>query len=255
MTYIDNFITSNLKIFLVANQANDCKEIRDKYITTLIEDKNQAIKKMYHDMPDFIVVNDHVANIDTLSFCKTIKENPLTCHVPIIVIGAIDQATTKIKFLEAGVDACVDIREGYSLLFAHIKNLHKQRCALIKRGKYEKEYSHLVEYNDCDEIFIQRAEEVVLRHYSNENFNVAMFVKEMKVSRTLLFLKMKTKTGESPSEYIRNIRLKEAAKLLKKGKYNVSEVAYLTGFSDPKYLSKKFKDLFGVTPRWYMKMR
>jgi AraC-like DNA-binding protein len=99
-----------------------------------------------------------------------------------------------------------------------------------------------------DQFFLQRARKIVLNNYTNSDFNIEQFVKNMNVSRTMLYVKIKQLTGYTTSEFVRGIRMEEAARLLKEGMLNVSEVAFKVGFKDPKYLSKKFKLCYGITP-------
>ena len=106
-----------------------------------------------------------------------------------------------------------------------------------------------------DDTFIAKINDIIKENISTSNLSVEFLASETAISRVQLFRKMKAITGCSPSEYIKAIRLEHAAQILKQSKQNISEVAYMVGFSDPKYFSNCFSEKFGVTPSQYAKNR
>ncbi len=180
---------------------------------------------------------------------KHLKATSATSHIPIIAL--VHQLTDRehIQWLDVGVDrvfaASVDAR----VLKASANALLNERERL--RQIYQSKPMTVLGLgtdSSFNQVFVKRARSVVLSHYGNPAFNIEQLVKHMKVSRTMLYVKIKQMTGKTTSEFVRDIRLEEAARLLKEGVLNVSEVAFKVGFKDPKYLSKKFKVRYGITP-------
>jgi AraC-like DNA-binding protein len=112
-----------------------------------------------------------------------------------------------------------------------------------------------MEYGSIDEIFLKQAVTKVEEKLAEENFDFDQFAIDMATSKSTLHRKLKSLTGLSPGEFIRNIRLKHAALMLSKNTGNISEIAFAVGFNDPKYFSRCFKIEFGLTPREYQEAR
>ena len=109
--------------------------------------------------------------------------------------------------------------------------------------------------NKLDQKFIEKSIEIVKKNLDNANFSVEQFALEIGMSRSALFLKLKSVTGQSSSEFIRTIRINNAAKLIRSMKYSISEIIYMVGFSDPKYFRTCFKKQFGIRPSEYLKIK
>ena len=107
--------------------------------------------------------------------------------------------------------------------------------------------------NKLDQKFIKKSIEIVQKNMDNANFSVEQFALDIGMSRSALFLKIKSITGQSSSEFIRTIRINNAAKLIKSRRYSISEIIYMVGFSDPKYFRTCFKKQFGTLPSEYAK--
>ena len=107
--------------------------------------------------------------------------------------------------------------------------------------------------NTIDQLFLEKATKIVNDNIDNTHFNVEIFASEMAMSRSNLFKKLKSVTGFSSTEFIRSIRVKKAAEYLRSGKYSITEVLFMVGFSDPKYFRTTFKKQFGMTPSEYIK--
>jgi len=206
------------------------------------------LKHFNAETPDIIIVNNS-CDADTETVLSKLHDL-MVYPVPIIVLSREIENDALIKWLRQGADMVLNSNIASSVLNAQIG-------ALIKKQDNIKSYYQQLPINNgllsdsFQNRFINRARKVVLSNYTNCNFNIEQFVKEMHVSRTLLHVNLRNYTGKSTSEFVRDIRLEEAARLLKEGYYNVSEVAFKVGFSDPKYLSKKFKLKYGLTPNQF----
>jgi len=213
----------------------------------------KGIEKASAVLPALIVSDVMMPEMDGFTFCKSVKDNFITSHIPVILLTALDGAESKIEGSEQGADAYITKPFDKQVLISRIKNLIQSRKQLKARFTEQWDFVEEIASSSADKQFIKRAADMVEEMMHDPLFNVSQMVSEMKVSRTLLHMKLRELTGQSTSEFIRTIRLKQAAKLLKSGEKNVSEVTYAVGFNDPKYFSKSFKNLFGLTPSQFQK--
>ncbi|WP_289055581.1 hybrid sensor histidine kinase/response regulator transcription factor [Carboxylicivirga marina] len=213
----------------------------------------EGLEKASSSLPDIIISDVMMPEMDGFTFCDKLRTNVITSHIPIIMLTALDNVDSKREGLESGADAYVVKPFDKQLLVTQIQNLLSNRQLLKSRFKEQWDFVEEIATTSTDQQFVNRAIQTVEENMSDAAFNVSELVKKMNVSRTLLHMKLRELTGQSTSEFIRTIRLKQAAKLLKQGELNVSEVTYQVGFNDPKYFSKSFKSLFGVTPTIFQK--
>ena len=213
----------------------------------------KGMEKASAILPALIVSDVMMPEMDGFTFCKKVKDNFITSHIPVILLTALDGAESKIEGSEQGADAYITKPFDKQVLISRIKNLIQTRKQLKARFTEQWDFVEEIASSSADKQFIKRAADMVEEMMHDPHFNVSQMVSEMKVSRTLLHMKLRELTGQSTSEFIRTIRLKQAAKLLKSGDKNVSEVTYAVGFNDPKYFSKSFKNLFGLTPTLFQK--
>lgn len=128
-------------------------------------------------------------------------------------------------------------------------NSHK---VLKEKFLKQEDTSEQINYkNELDQEFIQKCMDIVNENLDNTDFSVEEFSKKLFMSRPVLYRKLKALTDQSPQDFVKIIRLKKSAELIKTGKYSISEIAYSTGFSDPKYFSTSFKKFYGVSPSKY----
>ncbi|WP_439185000.1 hybrid sensor histidine kinase/response regulator transcription factor [Carboxylicivirga taeanensis] len=213
----------------------------------------EGLEKASSSMPDIIISDVMMPEMDGFTFCSKLRKNVITSHIPIVMLTALDNMESKREGLETGADAYVVKPFDKQLLVSQIQNLLNNRQLLKSRFKEQWDFVEEIATTSTDQQFVNRAIQTVEENMSDAAFNVSELVKKMNVSRTLLHMKLRELTGQSTSEFIRTIRLKQAARLLKQGELNVSEVTYQVGFNDPKYFSKSFKSLFGVTPTLFQK--
>lgn len=245
------------KVLIVEDQsdlrAHLCNVLKMHYRVDEAANGVEGLEKASSSLPDIIITDVMMPEMDGFTFCGKLRKNVITSHIPIIMLTALDNVDSKREGLETGADAYVVKPFDKQLLVSQIQNLLTNRQLLKARFKEQWDFVEEIATTSTDQQFVNRAIQTVEDNMADANFNVSELVKKMNVSRTLLHMKLRELTGQSTSEFIRTIRLKQAAKLLKQGDLNVSEVTYQVGFNDPKYFSKSFKSLFGVTPTLFQK--
>ena len=160
----------------------------------------------------------------------------------------------KLEGLETGADEYLSKPFHMKELKVRIANLIEQRKKL--RERYSNEITiepSEIAITSIDEAFLNRAIQVVEKHMTDENFDLSQFQGAMNMSHSTLFRKLYALTNQSPTEFVRNLRLKRGAQLLKHRFGNVAEVSFEVGFNNPSYFSKCFKTLFGISPAEYSK--
>ncbi|MCU4158311.1 response regulator [Carboxylicivirga sp. A043] len=245
------------KVLVVEDQvdlrAHLCNILEVHYRVDEASNGVEGLEKASSSLPDIIITDVMMPEMDGFTFCDKLRKNVITSHIPIVMLTALDNVDSKREGLEMGADAYVVKPFDKQLLVTQIQNLLSNRQLLKSRFKEQWDFVEEIATTSTDQQFVNRAIQTVEDNMSDATFNVSELVKKMNVSRTLLHMKLRELTGQSTSEFIRTIRLKQAAKLLKQGELNVSEVTYQVGFNDPKYFSKSFKSLFGVTPTLFQK--
>ncbi len=215
-------------------------------------DGMEGLEKAKEIVPDLIINDIMMPGMDGVELIEKLKTDEITCHIPVILLTAKDTIEFKIKGLEIGADDYICKPFNVKLLKIRIKNLIDSRKLL--QDKFRKDVllePKEVTVTSSDEKFLKKAMEIVENHISDSNFSVMVFVKEMGMSRSVMYRKLEAVTGQSVNEFIRTIRLKRAAQLLALNEFTISEVTYEVGFNDPQYFSKCFSKQFGKTPSSY----
>ena len=243
-----------------------CDILADSYQVITACNGQEGLERALSEVPDLIISDIMMPVMDGLDMVKAIKENADICHIPIILLSAKSSLDDRIRGLEQGIDDYITKPFSSSYLKARIRTLLQQRKALQqlylqrwmeKQGKTDKadtaETGSPLPINSLDEEFMQQITEIVEKQLDNSEFTIEEFAKQLGMGRTLFYQKLKSLVGLSPVDFVREIRLKRAMQLLTEGQYNVSTVAYMSGFNDPKYFSKCFKKRFGKSPSDYCK--
>ncbi len=175
----------------------------------------------------------------------------MTSHLPVILLTARDSEEDIAEGLGTGADDYITKPFRMNELIARCLNLVENRKRLKDRfaDQEQPEVSTFTQ-NTADQKFLTEAMRVVLENLENSEFDVPQFCQEMNSSKTLLYSKLKSLTGQSATEFVRNIRLKEARKLLQNNGHHqtIAEISYRVGFNDPLYFSRCFRKYFGVPP-------
>ncbi len=225
-----------------------------KYKIIQAENGEQGLDMLKKFNPNMIICDIMMPVMDGLEFCKVVKSDEQTSHIPLILLTAKSTVDSELKGLGAGADDYLTKPFNMEILELKIGKIITRREELRKRYKLEMAIEPSeVTVTSTDEKFLKQAMAVIEEHMMDTDFSVEMLVKELGLSRSNLYLKLKELTGLSSSEFIRNVRLKRAVQLLKQSDLSVKEVMYMTGFNTASYFSKCFKKQFGMVPSDYVR--
>lgn len=246
--------------------AEDDEEIRDYLVQELsseyeikaFTDGRQAFTEIMRNVPDLVLSDVMMPDMDGNTLCLSLRSNLATSHVPIVMLTAMSMDEDRLKGLTTGADAYIVKPFNMDILRQTIVNLIQRTRTL--RLKYE--HTDLLEgkttpksVKSPDEKLLANIMKTINDHLDDENLTMDLIASEVGLSRVHLHRKMKDLTGQTPHDFIRKLRLKKAAELLASGKMNVSEVTYTCGFSSPTSFSALFKKFYGVAPSLYYKSK
>lgn len=201
---------------------------------------------------DLIVSDVMMLGMNGFELTKRLKNSFETSHIPIILLTALSTDENVLEGTESGADAYITKPFSPQLLMARILQLLNQREILRQKfGKVPQEIRSAMLRNEQDSLFVKRLDSIVYSRLGEQDLSVDKVAGLLHLGRTIFYKKVRGTTGYTPNEYIRVIRLRKAAELLKEGEKNVSEVAYAVGFDNPYYFSKCFKEQFGMPPSQY----
>lgn len=201
---------------------------------------------------DLIVSDVMMPGMNGFELTKRLKNSFETSHIPIILLTALSTDENVLEGTESGSDAYITKPFSPQLLMARILQLLNQREILRQKfGKEPQEIRSAMLSNEQDSLFVKRLDSIVYSRLGEQDLSVDKVAGLLHLGRTIFYKKVRGTTGYTPNEYIRVIRLRKAAELLKEGEKNVSEVAYAVGFDNPYYFSKCFKEQFGMPPSQY----
>ena len=213
-----------------------------------------ALATILKKAPDLVITDVMMPEMDGMTLCKKIKQNVNINHIPVILLTARTREEDTMEGLQHGADAYITKPFNVEILRQNAMNLIKGR-ELLKNNftgnQVQEEKIKKIEAESPDERLLKRVMKVINDNMSNSNLNVEMIAAEVGISRVHLHRKLKELTNQSTRDFIRNVRLKQAADLLAEKKHSVSEVAALTGFTNLTYFSTVFKDTYGVSPSNY----
>jgi ligand-binding sensor domain-containing protein/signal transduction histidine kinase/DNA-binding response OmpR family regulator len=247
----------NLPVLLVID---DDREVR-KYIKNSLdfkyriieaEDGTDGIKKAKAVIPDLIISDIKMPGVEGIELCTRLKQNIKTSHIPVIVLTAYSSSEYKMKGLQKGVDAYITKPFNIDILEAQIVNLLNTRGKLM--DKFRKEFvfePKNIVVSDLDAEFLKQIIELIKEHLSDTEFNSEVLAKKIGLSRMQLYRKIRGLTDQTVHEFIRNIRLEHAVKLLEDGKMTITEVAYEVGFNDLTYFARCFRKQYDKSPSEY----
>lgn len=222
----------------------------DKYTIYRAENGLQALQLVRDQEIDLIISDVMMPEMDGLTFCKIIKNDVNTSHISTLMLTAKNTAEDRIECYNAGADAFIAKPFELAVLNARVKNLIGKRKQKVESFRHGQEINiSSMEYNSIDEVFLNQAVQIVEEKLADERFDFDQFAVDMSTSKSTLHRKLKSLTGLSPGEFIRNVRMKHSLQMLANNMGNISEIAYAVGFSDPKYFSRCFKNEFEVTPK------
>ena len=224
--------------------------LREKYQIITSMNGNQGVQKAFELIPDIIISDVMMPGMDGYQVCATLKEDERTNHIPIILLTARSTSQDKLSGLTQGADAYLIKPFDKVELLIRINKLLEIRKIL--QNKYSSalisSQSNTSNPENRTNSYIEKVEKIILSNVEDENFSIHTLAKELHLSRSQMYRKIKALTGMSPAIYIRHIRLQKAKELLLSSHLGISEIAYRVGFKTPVYFSQVFKETFGVSP-------
>ena len=216
----------------------------------------EALESIFQKAPDIVVSDIMMPVMDGIKLCERIKSNININSIPVILLTGKTEEQDNIEGLKTGADAYITKPFSIDLLKTRILNLVESRRLL--RNSYAGNQSHndklsKLSVNDLDQKLMDRIMKALDANISNPDLTIEMLAAEIGISRVHLHRKLKELTNQTTSDFIRNTRLAQAAKILSEGKYSIAEVASRVGFDSQSNFSTAFKKLYGVTPREFMK--
>ena len=248
----------NCKILLVDDDIEICRylksELSDWYRFVICNNGKEALNQLFSDDFDLVISDVVMPEMDGITLLKNIKGNANISHVPVIMLTSKSEISDRLEGIKLGADAYLAKPFSLEELHLTIDNLidnvrrlkGKFSGALKQDDKVEK-----VEVKGYDEELMERIMKVVNENMGDSDFNVEKMCDEVGVSRTQLHRKLKEMTGVPTSEFLRNIRLNEAARLIRERKINITQVSYMVGFANNSHFSTAFKKYFGMSPTEY----
>lgn len=211
--------------------------------------------KVKSQMPDLVVSDMMMPEMNGLELSKKIKEEKETAHIPVILLTAVGSEDKQLEGFKIGVNDYITKPFTFEILASRISNIMAHQKILHKRFQKQIEVNPKeIAITSVDEQFLKDALAVVEKNIADPDFSVEDLSQALFMNRVTLYRKLLTLTGKSPIDFLRTIRLKKAAILLSKSGKSVAEVAYETGFNNPKNFAKQFKEEFNVLPSQYNKL-
>jgi len=214
------------------------------------KDGQEGLELAREQMPDLIISDVMMPRMDANELCAALKTDPRTAHIPLILLTAKASRQSKIEGLQIGADDYLPKPFDEEELLVRVGNLIEQRK--LMREQLGRDIVRLspekVQVVSADQKFLKRVIEVVETYMGDEAFSIEYMGREVGMSRGHLHRKLKSLTDQSPSVFLRTLRLKRAHQLLEDKAYNVSEVGFRVGFSSVAFFSRCFKDQYGLSP-------
>lgn len=215
----------------------------------------EGLEKALKFYPDIIISDVMMPEMDGFEMCAKIKTNPEVSHIPIILLTARSMEEDRIEGYNMGADAYLPKPFNINVLKVRINNLLESKKKL--REKFMQKANILpsseITTNTLDEQFLDIATNLILENISDSEFGLDQLLSGMAVSRSQFYRKIQSLTGQNPSNFIRSVRLKYAAELLKQQNFSIKEISYKSGFNSSAYFSKTFRELFSLSPNEFVK--
>ncbi|ELX66213.1 hybrid sensor histidine kinase/response regulator transcription factor [Prevotella nigrescens] len=223
--------------------------LSDEYDVMEASDGAEGLRKAVREVPDVVVCDVMMSGMDGLECCKRLKADSLTCHIPVILLTAKTLDEYRAEGYAYGADAYLTKPFNGNVLKARIKNLIANRKLLkIVFGNDAQQVPTEPVAQSAESQFVEKFRTIIQANLGNSELNVETISHEMGISRAQLYRKIKSITGISPNDIVREARMRRADRLLETTDKSVSEIAYEVGFSSPSYFTKCYREFFGRTP-------
>ena len=230
------------------------EELSSKFNLITASNGKTAFSIALKEKPDLILSDIVMPEMDGITFCKKVKQNPNINHIPIILLTAKSTERAYLKSLKMKADAFIQKPFNIDILRKTMESIIENREILRNNYTGSQKYSGKIkeiQLKSSDEKLIQKVLKIVNDNMNNPELNVEDIAHQIGISRVHLYRKLKKLTNQSASDFIKNIRLNQATKLLNSKSLTISEIAFATGFSNVSTFSRNFKNLYGLTPKEY----
>jgi len=229
--------------------------LKNNFVVIEASNGNQALEIAFESIPDIVISDIMMPEMDGLELCSILKKDERTDHIPVVLTTVLSTQTDRIKGLSAGADSYIPKPIDPEHLMIRVNKLIEKRLKLKEKfnlSHYETaENEEKTEVKEVVHPLVEKARNIVLKNLDNSEYNIDDFCLDIGLSRMQLYRKFKAITGLSANSFIRKVRLHKAAELLRTGELTVKEVTYDVGFIDLKYFRKCFFEEFGVNPSEY----
>lgn len=210
----------------------------------------QAWDEIARNQPDIILSDLMMPNMDGSELCKKVKNNIVTCHIPFVMLTAKITSDTALDVYRKGADDYIPKPFNAKILLTKCNNLVNSRTILQKKFARSTAIApQMIATNSIDKQLIDKAIVIITENLANPEFDLLHFAREMAMGRTKLITKIKNLTGQTPNQFIINIRLKQSVAIMTENPdLPVNDVSFLVGFNSPSYFIKTFRSLYGMTP-------
>jgi signal transduction histidine kinase/ligand-binding sensor domain-containing protein/DNA-binding response OmpR family regulator len=254
-------VASDKEILLIIDDDRDMRlflkqEFQDHFRVIQAKDGAEGLKKARQAVPDCIISDVMMNEMDGMELCRALKKDEATSHIPIILLTARTGEECELEGLETGADDYVSKPFHMQTLKARVRNLLESRKLLRERFGLEIRLEPGdIAVSPVDGQFLKQAVETIEKHMADPEFGVDKFGREIGLSRSQLFRKFKSLVSDTPVDFIQSIRLKRASQLLEKTDMTVTEISYEVGFKYPSHFSQLFHARFGKSPKEYRRHR
>jgi len=249
-----NNLSTNLPVALIVEDNPDLRYfisdiIKDRYEVLTAENGLQGERMAFEHIPDIVISDIMMPKKDGYELCHSLKVNPKTSHIPIIMLTAKAGQESKLEGLTQGADAYLTKPFDEKELLLRMKNLIDSRKKLWEHFKaLDMLLVDDIEVNSIDDKFLQDVFSCIKNNLDNDQFSVEDIARSVGFSRSQLHRKLKALSNKSANQLVVEVRLNEAHRLLKQKAGSVSEIAYSVGYSNLSYFTKSFKEKFGMLP-------
>lgn len=251
-------------VLLVVEDNMDIREyisssFRDEYKIIEASNGKEGLELAFQRVPNIIVSDIMMPEMDGIAFCRIIKEDMRTSHIPVILLTAKDTIQDKEEGYETGADSYLTKPFSARLLKIRIQNLMSSRQKLAQqiasrtRELHPEPEQETLKLSKPDREFLEKLEGIIEENLQLGKLDISFMTEKLNMSHSTFYRKIKGLTGMSANEFIRKIKLKNSLRLLQSGEYNVSEAAYMTGFNNLGHFRESFKEEYGFLPSEYIK--
>ena len=243
----------NRKTILIIDDNADLRKylsmlLETNYVVLTAKNGEEGLLEAQQNMPDLIICDVFMPVMDGLECCTRLKQDPITSHIPVLLLTAYALDDQRIEGYKRGAEDYMTKPFNSEVLLARIKNLLHSRRHIDTGQENTQEQMEQAEFSSVDTSFVTHLQEYITNNMGNADLSINDLCSEMNMSRVQLYRKCKSLTNVSPVELVRNIRLKQAKHLLQTSPQSVSEIAYEVGFSSPSYFAKCYRDQYGTSP-------